>query len=120
MSEIYHYHPVTGAYLGSGEADISPLDDELLIPAHATLTQPPERLEGQARVFQGGTWSYADIVASVETDAAPSPLTEPVLADAAPQVDADTLARLAAAEEAVRLLTQGMQALNMKQQGDQS
>ncbi|CDZ50423.1 DUF4376 domain-containing protein [Neorhizobium galegae] len=66
--QIYHYHPVTGFILGSGQADPDPLDNPggdpslpFLIPANATAVAPPETVEGQARAFRDGSWMYVEI-----------------------------------------------------------
>lgn len=53
---IYNYHPDSGVFLGQGEADKSPADDEWLIPAHATDIAPPEPSAGHAAVFRDGAW----------------------------------------------------------------
>ena len=50
---IYHFHPNTFEYIGVGEADVSPLDeDELLIPANSTRTAPPPVGEHEAAVYE--------------------------------------------------------------------
>lgn len=56
---IYNYHPETGEYAGSVEAELSPFDDgEYLIPAHATTTAPPETVSGgYALIFDGAAWA---------------------------------------------------------------
>ena len=56
--DIYHYHPLSGEYLGSSVADESPLEPDIfLIPAHSTSLPPPAVLENQAAVFDDGSWS---------------------------------------------------------------
>lgn len=56
---VHNYHFATGEYLGSSEADESPLEDGIfLIPAHATETEPPSEIpDDNAAVFADGTWS---------------------------------------------------------------
>lgn len=54
---IYNYHPQTGRFLQSSEADPSPLEEGVyLIPAHATEIQPPIVEAGEYVVFVGDTW----------------------------------------------------------------
>lgn len=54
---IYHAHPITGEYIGAGQADIDPLDhDNLLIPAHAYSDAPPEADAGFAVIRNGDKW----------------------------------------------------------------
>lgn len=56
--KIYHYDPVTGLFMGAGLADQDPLDAlNFLVPAHATVTEPPELNEAQVAVFADGRWS---------------------------------------------------------------
>lgn len=56
--EIYHYHPITGEYLGSGQADESPLEPGVwLIPAYAVTNSLPEAEAGKARVWNGSEWT---------------------------------------------------------------
>ncbi|BBF84870.1 phage tail fiber assembly protein [Aquitalea magnusonii] len=57
---IYHYDPLTAVYLFAGEADPSPLEDEVwLIPAHATALPPPEA-DDKVAVFVDGAWQLQD------------------------------------------------------------
>ena len=52
MTTIYHYHPHTGEYTGSTQAQMSPLEPDVpLIPAHATTQAPPAAGAHQAAVF---------------------------------------------------------------------
>ena len=52
MTTIYHYHPASGEYTASTQAQMSPLErDVLLIPAHATTQAPPQAGAHQAAVF---------------------------------------------------------------------
>lgn len=53
----YHYNPDTGEHVGRGDADPDPLvDKNWLVPANATLEEPPEATTGKAAVFVGGQW----------------------------------------------------------------
>lgn len=57
MKPIYHYDPTTGEFLYQGEADRSPLENDVwLIPAHATGIKPPAAGDRQSTVFSGETW----------------------------------------------------------------
>lgn len=61
--QIYHYHPESGEYMGTGMADPSPLQPGVwLIPAHATQVIPPVPVAGKVRRFVAGAWEYADVV----------------------------------------------------------
>lgn len=54
---IYHYNPTTGECLGMGEAQPNPLEpDKWLVPAHATLKEPPTVGSKQAAVWRGEDW----------------------------------------------------------------
>ena len=56
--KIYHYHPVTKELLATGVADKDPLvEDNWLIPAHATSVKPPEVEEHQVAVFLTDNWA---------------------------------------------------------------
>ncbi|NJB67207.1 hypothetical protein GGQ74_000847 [Desulfobaculum xiamenense] len=55
---IHHYHPVSGVYLGQGEADESPLEPGVyLIPAHATEAAPPVCAEDEIARWSGEAWT---------------------------------------------------------------
>jgi hypothetical protein len=59
--KIYHYHPEYKIYLGSSNADPSPLEPGVfLIPAHATELEPPTCTECKIPVFNGTSWDIAD------------------------------------------------------------
>jgi hypothetical protein len=63
---IYHYHPETGAYLGEGQADPSPLEEgKYLVPANATTLAPPECGAEQYPAFIVDHWSVIDVTAPV-------------------------------------------------------
>lgn len=67
MTEIavYHYHPESGLLLGTGVADMSPLEPEVpLVPANATLLEPPTPADGQIAKFASGAWSLVDLAAT--------------------------------------------------------
>lgn len=59
---IYNYHPETGEFTGTTEAEESPFGDgEYLIPAHATTIAPPETTTpGYAPVFDGTAWDEVE------------------------------------------------------------
>jgi hypothetical protein len=63
---VYHYHPDTYAYLGVSEAKIDPLEtatmgeEVYLIPAHATIDQPPQALENQKARRTDDSWELVD------------------------------------------------------------
>jgi hypothetical protein len=62
MTQIYHYDPVTGVFLGSDVARQSPLEpDTILLPANATTTAPPACTVGEQPVFTGGAWVSEEI-----------------------------------------------------------
>ncbi|MFN3881492.1 MAG: hypothetical protein ACK4L8_08705 [Nitrincola lacisaponensis] len=57
MKKIWNYCSITGEKLGFGIADESPLEPgEYLVPANATLIEPPETDQNQAAVFNGNEW----------------------------------------------------------------
>lgn len=59
---IHHYHPESGAYLGPGLADESPLEPGVfLIPAHATEIAPPAPEDGFVLRFVNASWGYSPI-----------------------------------------------------------
>jgi len=88
--DIFHYHPITGAFLGAGKADPSPLEkDTWLIPAHATEIKPPVAEDGQQAVYRNDLWV-------IENLPEPEPEPEPT-AQAAVQFP-DPAAPLTAAE----------------------
>jgi hypothetical protein len=59
--KIYHYHPEYKIYLGSSDADPSPLEPGVfLIPAYATELGPPTCTECKVPVFNGTSWDIAD------------------------------------------------------------
>ncbi len=83
--KIYHYHPEYKIYLGSSDADESPLEPVVfLIPAHATELEPPTCTECKIPVFNGISWDTIDdcrgVYYSIETQEEiqhQDPLTSP-------------------------------------------
>ncbi|MFH1813375.1 MAG: hypothetical protein ABIF28_04310 [Pseudomonadota bacterium] len=54
---IYHYSPQTGRLVSIGEADPDPLlEGAWLLPAHATVDEPPTASEGLSAEFIDGAW----------------------------------------------------------------
>jgi hypothetical protein len=79
---VFHYHPDTGALLGPGLADASPMEPgTFLVPAYATELEPPDVGPGQVAVFRDGAWS-------VEPEPAPEPPLAPTVADLCARIDA--------------------------------
>jgi hypothetical protein len=67
---IFHYHSETGAFLGEGTANPSPLEPgKWLIPAHATTATPPTAQDGNQTLWINGDWQVQPI---------PQPEPEPV------------------------------------------
>lgn len=59
---VYNYHPITKEFTGFSEADEDPLDKgKWLIPASATVTPPPELIDGKYRAFIDGSWALINI-----------------------------------------------------------
>lgn len=58
----YHYHPTTGEYLGTSNADPSPLEPgEYLYPAHSTPLAPPADIPaGKVARYQAGACELVD------------------------------------------------------------
>ena len=73
---IFHYHPETGALLGEGTADPSPLEPgKWLIPAHATTATPPTAQDGEQALWINGAWQV-QFIPEPEPEPEPEP-TEP-------------------------------------------
>lgn len=71
---IYHFHPQNGLLVGASEADASPLaPGEFIIPAFATLTEPPAPEEGKNRAWNGSAWVMQDIPPAPEPEPEPEP-----------------------------------------------
>jgi hypothetical protein len=74
---IYHYHPETGALLGEGIADPSPLEPgKWLVPAYATTVTPLIAEDGKQAVWANGAWQIQSIP-EPEPEAAPAPPPPP-------------------------------------------
>ncbi|EPL7529837.1 tail fiber assembly protein [Morganella morganii] len=59
--KIYNYHPLTKEFLSEGIADADPLvEDNWLIPAHATTVPVPEIQSGHVPVFDGREWQQTE------------------------------------------------------------
>lgn len=57
----YNFDPITHEYTGRETAPGNPKrPGEYLMPAHSTLTEPPEIREGYARVWTGTAWTYTE------------------------------------------------------------
>lgn len=57
MTKIYNYSPFTGEYIDSSEAIISPLEpDVILVPANATIKEPPAAPKGKIAIFKNTDW----------------------------------------------------------------
>lgn len=82
---IHHYHPETGLYLGSSEADESPLEPGVwLIPANATTAEPPPVVPGTTRHYAAGGWEYREVA-----PAADSPIVTPAEVSASIRTERD-------------------------------
>lgn len=56
--KVHHYDSVTGEYLESANAQESPLEPGVfLVPACATVINPPEVQDGFARCWAGEAWA---------------------------------------------------------------
>lgn len=67
--KVYSYHPETGEYMGETFADPSPLEPGVYhIPAYATEVEPPAKVDGKYRAFDGTEWTYKDIETTTENN----------------------------------------------------
>jgi hypothetical protein len=59
---IYHFHGLTGEYLGQGTADPDPMTEgEWLFPANCTAIAPPVAASGEVAVWSSSDWNmFAD------------------------------------------------------------
>lgn len=58
----YNYNEATGAYLGSEDADESPLEPGVfLLPAYSTAIAPPAEQAGFIRTWNGTAWAQVQI-----------------------------------------------------------
>jgi hypothetical protein len=72
----YSYSEVTGAYLGSEDADESPLEPGVfLLPAYSTAIAPPAPQEGYYRKWNGSEW-VQELIPLPEPPAPEPPPTE--------------------------------------------
>ena len=59
--KIYNYHSEYKSYIGSSNADESPLEPGVYhIPAYATDIEPPVCQENQIQVFDGTSWNIIE------------------------------------------------------------
>lgn len=76
---IYHYHPVSGVFLGIALADPDPLvEGNWLIPAYATTVAPPEFGMEEEAVWVGDKWELHQIPPAPEPPAPPAPYEPPL------------------------------------------
>lgn len=55
--KVYHYCSNTGRYIGSSDAEPSPLEPDIwLVPANATIDQPPKAAAEELVVWTGARW----------------------------------------------------------------
>lgn len=65
--KIYNYHPVTGEYISTSDAEKSPLEKNVyLVPAYATDIAAPSVTENQVACFKDGAWALSDDFRGVE------------------------------------------------------
>lgn len=57
---IYHYNPATKEYIGPEQAKKSPLDDMWLVPAYATMVEPPVVSGNEVAVWEGEAWEVKE------------------------------------------------------------
>ncbi|WP_417702310.1 hypothetical protein [Pseudophaeobacter sp.] len=60
MPKIYHFSPVTAEFLGETGAALDPIDQLPLVPANATVAEPPAPQEGYASRFTGNAWELVE------------------------------------------------------------
>ena len=76
---IYNYHPITHEYTGLSDADEDPLDvGKWLIPANATNITPPEQCDGKARIFNGLSWVYVDVIPATNNTSDDQPIIDEI------------------------------------------
>jgi len=56
MTDIYHFHPATGEYLGKSKARLDPIEKEPLVPANAKLVKPPTTGQNEIAISDGEGW----------------------------------------------------------------
>lgn len=75
--KIYNYHPITGVFISEGEADPSPLEENVwLIPADATDVAPPKIPVGMQAVWEGDKWRTENIPMPEPEPKPPEPTEE--------------------------------------------
>ena len=75
--KIFHYHPETGALLGEGKADPSPLEPgKWLVPVHATAIEPLRPHNNEQVIWVNNNWQLQPIP-EPEPPSEPEP-TEPL------------------------------------------
>lgn len=58
---VHHFHPLSGLYLATTEANQSPEEPGVYAcPAHATFDAPPDPVDGKAIVWRTGAWTHID------------------------------------------------------------
>lgn len=111
--QIFHYHPETGIFSGSGLADSDPRQkDVFLYPAYSTPKTPPPALEGKLIVFdftigEEGDWIYIDAPAPEGNTRDENGMLEPLIN----QELADAYEAIAALSEQVAEITSRLEAL---------
>jgi hypothetical protein len=61
MQTVYLYDPTTGEYIGTYDAQESPLEPgEIIAPLDSTPTPPPSLGENKIAIFKVGAWSIED------------------------------------------------------------
>lgn len=69
---VYHYDEQTGAFIFASTAEKDPLEkDRWVLPAFATLAQPPTEQAGFIRCFVNGAWGYVALTDPGEPTAEP-------------------------------------------------
>lgn len=72
--KIYNFHSKSGVFLGSSDADESPLEPGVfLVPANATVNAPPAVADGQQALWRDGAWIVEPI-----PEPEPEPQPEPI------------------------------------------
>jgi hypothetical protein len=98
---IYHYQPVTGRFLGMGQADPDPLNEGAFIfPAYCTQSEPPSVAIGFFAKFENGAWV---------TVAEPAPEPEPPQPTAA-EIKAANIKKIDADVDLIYMLAIGNRA----------
>lgn len=107
MQTVYNYHAETGEFLGTSDADESPLEPGVfLLPAHATFTAPPQNIPaGRQLAFSvpKGAWELRAAPPPPAPAPAPAPIEPPETVEPSPldleQLRVSLQAHLAAASK---------------------